>query len=223
MSWFCSIKGNEFFCEVEEEYLLDNFNLAGLKEEVELYDEALDTILDAEGEVHEDERQEAVDAAAEMLYGLIHARFIITAKGLQLMVRCARRALRAWRKRAAAVPRQRAHPSHFSPRPPASPPPSPRRMKSMATWTLGAAMACAARASPCCPWACTTRRARATCACSARAAAPCSTRAPSGTLVRGVVVFAVETAPLPALSRTPAHCLTHARAPHPPPLDAHRH
>jgi casein kinase II subunit beta len=87
VTWFCSIKGNEFFCEVDEEYLADNFNLSGLKDEVgAYYEEALDTILDSEAQSdYNEDHQQAVDNAAEFLYGLIHARFILTAKGLQLM------------------------------------------------------------------------------------------------------------------------------------------
>ena len=90
IAWFCSIRGNEFFCQVDEEYITDSFNLSGLKEEVPYYDMAVETILDGEhpsmNEMTE-AQQEAVDSAAELLYGLIHARFIITAKGLTLMVR----------------------------------------------------------------------------------------------------------------------------------------
>jgi casein kinase II subunit beta len=33
-----------------------------------------------------EEQQEMVDSAAELLYGLVHARFILTTKGLNSMV-----------------------------------------------------------------------------------------------------------------------------------------
>jgi hypothetical protein len=89
VSWFCSLRGNEFFCVVEEEYIADGFNLSGLKEDVQHYDMAMETIVDAEqADNHNlnEVLQEEVDSAAELLYGLIHARFILTSKGLTLMV-----------------------------------------------------------------------------------------------------------------------------------------
>jgi hypothetical protein len=31
VQWFCSLDGNDFFAEIEEDYLRDQFNLYGLK------------------------------------------------------------------------------------------------------------------------------------------------------------------------------------------------
>ncbi|RKP22298.1 casein kinase II subunit beta [Syncephalis pseudoplumigaleata] len=86
VDWFLSLRGNEYFCEVDEEYILDRFNLTGLSAEVQHYPQALDLITDSlETELDEDIR-EAVEKAARHLYGLIHARFIITGRGLNKML-----------------------------------------------------------------------------------------------------------------------------------------
>jgi casein kinase II subunit beta len=58
---------------------------------VPYYDYALDLILDSEtlqNEVLTEQAQEMVEEAAEILYGLIHARYILTSRGEQSL-RCA--------------------------------------------------------------------------------------------------------------------------------------
>ncbi|KAI8852081.1 casein kinase II, regulatory subunit [Chytridium lagenaria] len=86
ISWYCSLPGHEFFLEVPEEFIEDDFNLTGLNTSVVLYNEALDMILDLEPSANQAQSQiSLIESAAETLYGLIHQRYLLTRPALQLM------------------------------------------------------------------------------------------------------------------------------------------
>ena len=116
--------GHEYFAEVSEEFIEDDFNLTGLQSQVPMYKDALEMILDVEpsetassamsdeeeeeeddgllGEDQDDPRPQrtnpdtrrhmrassdasVIEASAELLYGLIHSRFITSRPGIQQM------------------------------------------------------------------------------------------------------------------------------------------
>lgn len=92
VSWFLSTKGNEYFCEVDEDYILDRFNLTGLNAEVQHYPQALDLVTDALEDELEDDERDLIEAQARLLYGLVHARYIVTTRGLAKMLEKYKRA-----------------------------------------------------------------------------------------------------------------------------------
>jgi casein kinase II subunit beta len=113
--------GHEYFAEVSEDFIEDDFNLTGLQQQVPMYKEALEMILDVEPEEDEDEEEEeedeeeeddgilgderpagyrrssdrrhmrvasdlsVIESSAELLYGLIHQRYITSRPGIQQM------------------------------------------------------------------------------------------------------------------------------------------
>lgn len=48
ISWFCSLPGHEYFCEVSEDFIEDDFNLTGLNTMVPFWKEAMEMVLDVE-------------------------------------------------------------------------------------------------------------------------------------------------------------------------------
>jgi len=89
IEWFCHLKGNEFFVEVDEDYIQDDFNLTGLSAQVPCYEDALNMILDFDDQDDHrlpEHQKPLVETAAQMLYGLIHARFILTSRGMAAML-----------------------------------------------------------------------------------------------------------------------------------------
>lgn len=86
LNYFLSKAGHNLFCKVEESYIHDNFNLYSLNQQVPYYDQALDLICDIEDEQdYSEDHQELIENDADVLYGLIHARYIVTNRGLQAM------------------------------------------------------------------------------------------------------------------------------------------
>ncbi|EGY18501.1 casein kinase II subunit beta-2 [Verticillium dahliae VdLs.17] len=84
--WFISSRGNEYFCEIDEDYLTDRFNLTGLNTEVQYYQYALDLVTDVFDLDCDDDMRETIEKSARHLYGLVHARYIVTTRGLQKML-----------------------------------------------------------------------------------------------------------------------------------------
>lgn len=83
---FVSSRGNEYFCEIDEDYLTDRFNLTGLNTEVSYYQYALDLVTDVFDLDADDDLREQIEKSARHLYGLVHARYIVTTRGLAKMV-----------------------------------------------------------------------------------------------------------------------------------------
>ncbi|QIX01739.1 hypothetical protein AMS68_007256 [Peltaster fructicola] len=123
ISAFCGLVGHEYFAEVSEDFIEDDFNLTGLQSQVQMYKEALEMILDVEPEDASEEEEEedddededeeemqngqtrsyrrqdaaerrhlrmasdlsVIETNAELLYGLIHQRYITSRQGIQQM------------------------------------------------------------------------------------------------------------------------------------------
>ncbi|KAJ1914753.1 casein kinase 2 regulatory subunit [Tieghemiomyces parasiticus] len=72
-----------------DEYIEDEFNMTGLRQMVPYYNYALEMILDIEedldNELPDMPDVHVIENSAERLYGLVHARYIITRQGLQQM------------------------------------------------------------------------------------------------------------------------------------------
>ncbi|GAA5803228.1 hypothetical protein HPULCUR_008705 [Helicostylum pulchrum] len=85
INWFCSSKKHKYYTEVEERFIEDPFNLIGLSSHIQLYKETLEIILDLEpvdAMYNRVPDLSLLEPSAELLYGLIHQRYILTKQGM---------------------------------------------------------------------------------------------------------------------------------------------
>lgn len=87
IQWLCSARGNHFLCEVDQSYIEDAFNLYGLRGIIPHFRDCLDMVLDcgSDSDPEPAEWSGRLYKHARDLYGLIHARFILTGKGMAHM------------------------------------------------------------------------------------------------------------------------------------------
>ncbi|XP_023162625.2 suppressor-of-stellate-like protein isoform X1 [Drosophila hydei] len=86
IGWFVNLQVNTFLCRVPQEYIEDRFNLTGLELLVPSFHQTLDAILDLEFDT--EYGFNPMDADPELtaqLYGLIHARYILSTRGIEDM------------------------------------------------------------------------------------------------------------------------------------------
>ncbi|VEU23969.1 DEKNAAC105179 [Brettanomyces naardenensis] len=88
VDWFLGSRGNEYFCDVDLEYITDRFNLTGLNQYVDRIGLLVDIITDRTqiSETQPEEARARLEDNAKFLYALIHARYIITSRGLSKML-----------------------------------------------------------------------------------------------------------------------------------------
>ncbi|MCO5582578.1 hypothetical protein L7F22_036476 [Adiantum nelumboides] len=112
VTWFLSTKGNEYFCEVDEDYILDRFNLTASMvrcsttrrpsissrtplvscgDRIARFHETVLSMCVSKDDL-DDEARDYIEAQARLLYGLVHARYIITTRGLAKMLEKYKRA-----------------------------------------------------------------------------------------------------------------------------------
>ncbi|KAH8355293.1 hypothetical protein KR093_010634, partial [Drosophila rubida] len=84
VGWFINLQGNEFLCRVPYEYIEDRFNLTGLETIVSNFHQALGAVLDTEFDTDYGSFETDPESTVQ-LYGLIHARYILSARGIDDM------------------------------------------------------------------------------------------------------------------------------------------
>ncbi|KAJ6252115.1 casein kinase ii subunit beta [Anaeramoeba flamelloides] len=92
-SWvekFCLSPRNIFFCYIDSEYLKSNFNFTGLKKYSKNFRTVVKILRDEvtlDLEKMSKEEQEQIENETQLIYGLLHARYIVTDEGMMRMAK----------------------------------------------------------------------------------------------------------------------------------------
>eukprot|EP00834_Sanchytrium_tribonematis_P008915 NODE_1275_length_1464_cov_0.668864.p1 type:complete len:198 gc:universal NODE_1275_length_1464_cov_0.668864:710-117(-) len=79
IDWFLALKQSKFYCYVDHDYIVDRFNLTGLPTYTDYLMESIQVITD---QTENDDLQRE----AGHVYGLIHARYVLSRFGLHKMM-----------------------------------------------------------------------------------------------------------------------------------------
>lgn len=71
---------NAFLCEVDKSFIQNRFNLLGLEDQVPNFEVAVSTVI---GEYVSGGKE----SEAELFYGLVHARYVMTDSGIKKMLK----------------------------------------------------------------------------------------------------------------------------------------
>lgn len=86
---FCRSPGNEFFAEVPESFIRESMNLIDIGRGVEIpyYKEALAVLLGERSlKTSEGQKASILQSSVTLLYGLLHARFLVSPQGLKVVL-----------------------------------------------------------------------------------------------------------------------------------------
>lgn len=87
IQWFCALEGHEFLCDIDEDFIRDPFNLHSLDEKFtkDKLKSCIKMILTPQQPSEEDLNDEVfleLNQEASDLYSVLHARFILSPRGL---------------------------------------------------------------------------------------------------------------------------------------------
>lgn len=90
IDWFLSQPRGKFFVKIDDHFLSDAFNWYGIKQKVHHFQAAFELlhknyVFPSHAKMEHESEKWLIEQQAELLYGFIHARYILTEEGLDKM------------------------------------------------------------------------------------------------------------------------------------------